>query len=626
MKKRSAEKANRLINEKSPYLLQHAYNPVDWYPWGEEAFQKAKAEDKPVFLSIGYSTCHWCHVMEKDSFEDPEAAGLLNELFVPVKVDREERPDLDMKYMAACQALTGQGGWPLTVFLTPDKKPFFAGTFFPKKSRYGIAGLTEILPRLSELWNNDRQRVVQAAADLTGALQKMSAESSIEQNPDLAATLPQEELLNEAYRYLLNSYDHRYGGFGGAPKFPAPHQLLFLLRYREHSGDHRAAEMALATLRAMHRGGIFDQLGFGMHRYSVDEKWLVPHFEKMLYDQALTAFAACEAYLLSNDEEMADLARQIFSYVLSEMRDGKGAFYAAEDADSEGKEGTFYVWRPDEVTRVLGKEKGSLVAEYYGITAEGNFEDGTSVLHRQHEDKDFAAGKGISVEELRGLIQDSREKLFASRKQRERPFLDDKIITSWNGMLIAALARGAVILENENYLKAAKEAAAFILEKMVSAEGELLRRYRAGEAGISGFLDDYANLAWGLLEIYKASGEKEYLDKAEELTREMLERFDRGSGALLYSAAEDSDFSMDAEAYDGATPSGVSVAAMNLLQLGRLLQDEELTGKGKSLLAAQKDKIEHHPAGFTHLLSALAYLHSERLQSFNCDAEGNCVL
>ena len=621
------KKANRLVNEKSPYLLQHAYNPVDWHPWGEEAFQKAKEENKPVFLSVGYSTCHWCHVMEKDSFEDAEAAALINKHFIPVKVDREERPDIDQKYMAACQALTGQGGWPLTVFLTPEKKPFYAGTFFPKTSRYGINGLMEILPRLSEFWEKDRERVVKAADELVDALRKMAAgEEAKGKDRGSLGDLAVAQLLDKAYSSFENSYDSEYGGFGSAPKFPAPHQLLFLLRHWKRTGDEKARDMVLETMRRMHRGGIFDQLGFGLHRYSVDEKWLVPHFEKMLYDQALIALAAIEAYKSSGEKEMAIFARRIFTYLSRDMLSGEGAFYAAEDADSEGEEGTFYVWRPEEIIQILGSEKGVIINEYYGVTGNGNFEGGKSILHRSHDDQAFAEARGISVEELDELLEDAREKLLSYRDKRERPFLDDKIITSWNGLLIAALARGSAVLKEKEYLEAAKKAAAFIMSKMALPDARLMRRYREGEAAIDAFLDDYANLAWGMLEIYKAGGETEYLDQAVALSRKMIELFDRGDGIFNYAIESegDHDFGLEAEAYDGATPSGVSVAAMNLVQLGRMIQEKELEDKGLELIAAQEDKLERYPTGFAYLLSALDFSVSEAGKKFTCHADGSC--
>ncbi len=625
-------KANRLINEKSPYLLQHAYNPVDWYPWSEEAFEKARSEDKPVFLSIGYSTCHWCHVMEKDSFENEAAAELINEHFVPVKVDREERPDLDQKYMAACQALTGQGGWPLTVFLTPDKKPFYAATFIPRTARYGMNGLMDILPRLSEFWKKDRERVVKAGEDLVNALQQIGGGPNGKTETEQGSgninekELPGKELLERAVDHFIGSYDREFGGFGQAPKFPAPHQLVFLLRRYKRKKDDQILEMVLNTLRAMHRGGIFDQLGYGIHRYSVDEKWLVPHFEKMLYDQALVATAALEAYRVSGDEEMAVLARKVFSYVLDEMRSPQGAFYAAEDADSEGHEGTFYIWRLEELKEILGKERGELVAAYYGVTGKGNFENGTSILHRSKNDDEFAAERGISQSELEQAVEESRKLLLEVRSRRERPFRDDKILTSWNGLMIAALAAGSRILEDPKYLEAAEEAASFIKGKMIQPDGRLLRRYRDGEAGISAFLDDYAYLAWGYLELYRAVSNPQYLEEAERLVRLLLDEFRADNGYLHFSAdsEEPADFGLEAEAYDGAMPSGWSAAVLSLLQLGRMLPDEDLAGEAENLIKLQKDKLERYPTGFSYLLTALDYALHVSEESLYCSKDGDC--
>ncbi|MGM0688060.1 MAG: thioredoxin domain-containing protein [Bacillota bacterium] len=625
MEKAGKNKPNRLVKEKSPYLLQHAYNPVDWFPWGDEAFEKAKKENKPVFLSIGYSTCHWCHVMEKDSFEDQEVAALINEHFIPIKVDREERPDLDQKYMAACQALTGQGGWPLTVFLTPDKKPFYAGTFFPKRSRYGINGMMEILPKLSAFWKEDRDRVIQAGNELTSALTQM-ARNTGSANGKVLRTLPGADLLDRACKQLKDSYDKQYSGFGEAPKFPAPHQLIYLVRCWNRNNDSKALEMAVSTLRAMHRGGIFDQIGYGLHRYSVDRRWLVPHFEKMLYDQALVVLAALEAYKSSGEDEMAIFARKVISYVMTELASPEGAFFAAEDADSEGEEGTFYVWRPEELIEALGKEQGSLVSDYFGVTEKGNFEKGKSIFHRVADDDKFATERGMTEEDLAKTLELARTTLLKVRSHRERPFRDDKIITSWNGLIIAALARAAYILQEPDYLRAAEKAVSFITHKMVSPDGRLLRRYREGEAAIPAFLDDYANLTWGFLEIYRSSSEPVYLERAENLSREMLDLFMKEKGILQYSNSneEPEDFALEAEASDSATPSGVSVAAMNLLRLGRLLQQESMVKIGRGLIKSQQSKLERFPTSFTYLLTALDYALSANGENFYCTPDGNC--
>ncbi len=624
MEKRGEIKANRLIKEKSPYLLQHAYNPVDWFPWADEAFARAREENKPVFLSIGYSTCHWCHVMEKDSFEDPEVADLLNRHFIAVKVDREERPDLDQKYMAACQALTGQGGWPLSVFLTPERKPFYAATFIPKNARYGLNGMVEILPRLSEYWQKDRNRVIQAGDELVAALAQASRTGA--DKGQLKEKLPGKELLQNAYGQLQGAYDSQYGGFGNAPKFPAPHQLIFLLRYWKRTGEEEALQMAVKTLQAMHHGGIFDQLAYGIHRYSVDERWLVPHFEKMLYDQALTTLAAVEAFEASGSEDLAAMAEEIITYVLNELTAPGGAFYAAEDADSEGEEGTFYVWDLEELQRLLGTEGSKLVADYYGISADGNFEKGKSILFRKLPDEAFAASRNMSVEALKQSIDEARSLLLAYRSRRERPFRDDKIITSWNGLFIAALARAAVVLKRNDFLTAAEQAMNFIMDEMVSPEGVLFRRYREGEAAIPGFLDDYANLAWANLELFVATKNDYYLKKAESLSHKMLELFYDREGKFFYSTFEDSPAELmpEAEAYDGAFPSGVSVTAMNLLQLGRLLQDESLKDKGEKTIKAQLENLERSPTGFCYLLAALDYALNANEGSFHCTPGGNC--
>jgi len=602
------KQANRLIKEKSPYLLQHAHNPVDWYPWSEEAFEKAKRENKPVFLSIGYSTCHWCHVMEHESFEDKEVAALLNEYFVAVKVDREERPDLDQLYMAACQILTGQGGWPLTVILTPDKKPFFAGTYFPRKAKYGINGLLELLPRFSELWRTQKGKVIEGAEELTAAIMKQS-EHGIDQEPlrEKVTGKNGEELLDSGYNALKKSYDPRNGGFGIAPKFPAPHQIIYLLAYSKRREGSEAEEMAINSLRAMHRGGIFDQLGYGLHRYSVDEKWLVPHFEKMLYDQALIAYAAAEAYNHKADHEMECFVRCILEYLIREMRSPDGGFYAAEDADSEGEEGTFYFWSPEEVKQLLGREAGAIVNDYFGISENGNFEKGKSVLHRPFDDREFAAARGITVSELEQLIEKARSKMLTERNSRVRPFLDDKIITSWNGLAIAALARAAAVLQDHKYLVSAEETASFILNNMKLAEGKLARRYRRGEKAIEAFLDDYANLVWGLLELYEASGKDEYLKEAVNWNSSLIALFYRDKGRFSYSSGNDTVNSLvpDAEAFDGAVPSAISVTAMNFIRLGQLTADDDLEEKGVSLVAARLGMIKNNPTAFTYLLTAL---------------------
>ena len=593
-----AEKPNRLINEKSPYLLQHAHNPVDWYPWGEEAFARAQAEGKALFLSIGYSTCHWCHVMARECFEDDAVAALLNEHFVSIKVDREERPDVDQIYMSACQALTGQGGWPLSLFLTPDKKPFFAGTYISKLSRYGITGMMELLPRLASLWRERREEAVEAGEQLMAAL----AEQGRGEGPGV---LPGSDQLDKAYRLLRDSFDERHGGFGGAPKFPVPHRLTFLLRYWKRTGEPEALQMVTVTLKRMARGGIFDQLGYGFHRYSTDERWLAPHFEKMLYDQALLAMAYLEGYQAAGEHEYATTARAIFEYLLCDLRTPEGAFCSAEDADTEGEEGLFYLWTPAEIAAVLGEEQGRLVGEYFGVTEKGNFEKDRSILHRPHDPGKFAAGRKLDPAELLRVIDASREKLLRARSGRERPFKDDKILTSWNGLAVAALARGGAVLGESRYIEAAEAAASFIKEKMTATDGGLLRRYRDGEAALPAFLDDYAFLIRGLLELYGATFRTAHLEGALFLAERMLELFQDGEGFLRFVSGDEGDLPAFVDASDGALPSGNSVAALTLLQLGRLTGREDLTERGEAIIGAFGGELQRSPTAYTAMLSAL---------------------
>ena len=594
-------KANRLSSEKSPYLLQHARNPVDWYPWGEEAFVRAQAEDKPVFLSIGYSTCHWCHVMARECFEDAEVAGLLNEHFISIKVDREERPDLDQIYMSACQALTGQGGWPLSVFLTPDKKPFFAGTYFPRRSRHGITGFMELLPRLAALWRDEREKAVEAGEQLLQAVAAQGRGTG-------GGALPGAGILDEAYRRLRGNFDERYGGFGGAPRFPVPHRLTFLLRFWKRSGEEKALQMVAATLKSMARGGIFDQLGYGFHRYSTDELWLAPHFEKMLYDQALLALACLESYQVTGEPEFAVTARSVLEYMLRDLPAPGGAFHSAEDADTEGEEGLYYLWTPAEIIGVLGEARGPLAAEYFGVTDNGNFKGGRSILHRPHDPDTFAKAKGLDPAVLQGIIDESRLELYRARSGRKRPFKDDKIITSWNGLAIAALACGAAALGEARYAKAASATVSFIREKMVGPGGRLLRRYRDGEAALPAYLDDYAFLIWGLLELYRATFNAAHLEWAVLLGESMLELFGGHNGALLFVGADSpEELPAYADASDGAIPSGNSAAALNLLRLSRLTGREEWWERGEAIIRAFSGDLRRNPESFTFMLSALDF-------------------
>ncbi|MDR6882219.1 thioredoxin domain-containing protein [Bacillus sp. 3255] len=597
---------NRLAAEKSPYLLQHAHNPVDWYPWSQEAFAKAKQENKPVFLSIGYSTCHWCHVMAHESFEDPIIAEMLNRDFISIKVDREERPDVDHIYMAVCQAMTGQGGWPLTVFMTPEKKSFFAGTYFPRSRKYNRAGMVELIAQFAAKWKEDAERIreigEQVMQETTHRL--LSSRTGGELN---------EETLHEAFRQYEHSFDSANGGFGTSPKFPAAHQLSFLLRYYQRTGNERALEMVEKTLDAMHRGGMYDHIGFGFARYSVDERWLVPHFEKMLYDNALLLMTYTEAHQVTGKAKYAEVAHQIITYVLREMTDGAGAFYSAEDADSEGVEGKFYVWTPDEVEDVLGIDESDLFCELFDITDEGNFEGHSIPNLLQTTLESFARRKRIPPDELTARMEAARTKLFEHRERRVRPGKDDKILTAWNGLMIAALSKAARALDEPGYAEAAAKAADFLLRELRREDGRLLARYRDGEAAFLGYVDDYAFLVWGLLELYETTFELRYLREALQLNADMLRLFgdEEGGGLFFYGSDAEQLPARPKEIYDGAMPSGNGAAALNLLRLARLSYDAKLSQAADRQLQAFAGAVRNHPPGHALTLAALDFAYGE---------------
>jgi len=600
---------NRLAASNSPYLLQHADNPVDWYPWGEEVFRRARDEDKPLFVSIGYATCHWCHVMAHESFEDAEVARLLNEAFVNVKVDREERPDVDGVYMAAAQALTGHGGWPLTVVLTPDGRPFFAGTYFPRESRAGRIGMLDLVPRLAAVWREDRARVDRSAALITDALRA-----------DLAETTPGAALgadvLERGFVQLRARYDAEHGGFGAAPKFPTPHHLLFLLRYARRTGEAEALLMATRTLRAMRRGGVWDHVGFGFHRYSTDRRWLLPHFEKMLYDQALLAMAYAEAFQATGEAEFRRTAEQVLDYVARDLTSPAGAFFSAEDADSlnaEGRmeEGAFYVWTETELDDVLGAD-AALARVAFGTEPEGNVLDeatrrrtGANVLHLPVAPEALAERFGLTPEALGARLGAIRGRLFEARRNRPRPLLDDKVLTDWNGLMIAALAKAARAFSEPAYAERAARAADFFLERMRTPDGRLLHRYRNGDAGLPAHLDDYAFFAWGLFELYEATFEERFLREALALHRAMLDRFgDPEHGGLFFTDAEGEGLVVRQKAYyDGALPSGNAVAMLNGLRLGRLTGDAALEREAERI-GASSAEIAAQPAAHTFFLAA----------------------
>lgn len=587
--------SNRLKNEKSPYLLQHKENPVDWYPWCDEAFQKAAWEDKPVFLSIGYSTCHWCHVMAHESFEDDKVAALLNHNYICVKVDREERPDIDAVYMSVCQAMTGSGGWPLTVVTTPEQKPFFAGTYFPKESYMGHIGLMDILEEISGLWRSRRKDLEDAGEQVTAAIQRKTS-------PKIYGS--ERELIQGAYGMFLEQFDSVWGGFGDAPKFPAPHNLLFLMRYFEAEHEPRALYMAERTLEAMADGGIHDHIGGGFSRYSTDKKWLVPHFEKMLYDNGLLILAYAEAYRLTGKGKYADTIRRTADYILRELTDGQGGFYCGQDADSEGVEGKYYVFTPKEIEKVLGKEDGAEFCRQYGIREEGNFE-GKCIPNRMGgEQKEW------------GRDDPRIQKLYEYRLRRTRLHKDDKILLSWNGWAIMGLARAGALLREKRYLMAAERAVKFVEEKMTGEGSRLFLGFRGGKMTPMGQLDDYAVYTLALLELYRVTFDIAYLENGIFRARQMAVYFEDQADGGYYRSPCDVGQLIDRpkEIYDGAMPSGNSVAAMVLQKLAYLTGEKEWQERARRQLEYCIREAGAYPAGYSFALLAVAeafYPHRE---------------
>ncbi|OQX12060.1 MAG: thioredoxin domain-containing protein [Desulfobacteraceae bacterium IS3] len=590
--------SNHLIYEKSPYLLQHAHNPVNWYAWSESAFERAKADNKPVFLSIGYATCHWCHVMEKESFEDEETASYLNDTFICIKVDREERPDIDAVYMSACQLLSGGGGWPLTIFMTPDKKPFFAATYIPKRSQFGRAGVIDLCIRIKELWTSRKQYVLDSAESVAQALEKAFAFNA---KAELDASFS-----DRAYQQIEQSYDPQFGGFNPVPKFPMPHRLMFLLRYYQRTGHAKALEMVRETLSAMRLGGIWDHIGFGFHRYSTDAHWLLPHFEKMLYDQALMALACLETYQLTREQPYADMAHEIFTYVLRDMTAESGGFFTAEDADSEGHEGKFYVWTKQEFEDLLGKSEAEFWGKKFNLTQDGNFSDeatrqktGANILH---------LSEALNSEDKQRW-ETARAALFNAREKRIHPLKDDKILTDWNGLMIAALAFGARVLDTPEYLAAAEKASEFIMKNLRDKNGGLLHRYRDGEAKIEAFADDYAFLILGLSELYDSSKNPLYLEQAVCLQKTMIEKFrDNDNGGFFMTAGNELP-ARPKELYDGALPSANSVALLNLLRLSRFTGDSQWKEKASEIIRTFAGTVKPAPSAYTYfMIGAELYL------------------
>jgi hypothetical protein len=589
---------NRLINETSPYLQQHAHNPVDWYPWGPEALERARREGKPILLSIGYAACHWCHVMERESFEDPEIAALMNQHFVSIKVDREERPDLDAIYMQAVQVLTGRGGWPMTVFLTPDQKPFYGGTYFPPEDRGGMPGFPRILQSMAQAYATRRAEVAQSAEQLAAYLRQATA---VRASPEPLMA----EALGRAYQKLAPELDTENGGFGGAPKFPQPATLEFLLRHGSRIGDRVPTVMVDLTLDHMARGGIYDHLGGGFHRYSTDAVWLVPHFEKMLYDNALLARLYLHGFQATGHPRYRRVVEETLDYALRDMRDPSGGFYSAQDADSEGHEGKFYVWSHQEVLDLLGQEGAEPLMRYYDITEEGNFE-GVNILHLPQEPQALAAELGIPLADLEAVVAQGRARLHEARRRRIWPLRDEKVLTAWNGMMLCALAEAAAVLGRRVYLDAATATASFLLDSL-RRDGRLLRTWRDGQAKLKGYLEDYAFLIEGLVALYEASGGVRWIQEARSLAESMLELFWDPVQGVFFDTGRDHEALLvrPRDIFDGAVPCGSSAAAMALLRLGALTGVAEYRNRAGQALRSVRELILQSPAAFGYWLSAL---------------------
>ncbi|MDZ7683150.1 MAG: thioredoxin domain-containing protein [Fodinibius sp.] len=606
------ETKNKLANESSPYLLQHADNPVNWYPWGDEAFAKAQQEDKPVLVSIGYATCHWCHVMAHESFEDKQVANLMNQYFVNIKVDREERPDIDNTYMQVCQMLTGSGGWPLNVFLTPDKKPFYAATYIPKVGRQGRPGMRELIPRLAQLWKKDREKIADSTDEIVNAFQK-SNKFEGDDNID-------ELVLEKAYSQFERQYDGTHGGFGSSPKFPSAHNLMMLLRYAKQNPDSDALVMVEKTLTQMRRGGLFDQIGWGFHRYSTDPKWLVPHFEKMLYDQAILLMAYTEAWQLTGNSLFKQTADEIISYLRRKMQDENGGFYSAEDADSEGEEGKFYVWSVGEIRDLLPTAEAELAIEVFNFTEEGNYADeatgrqtGKNIPHLKKGFSELADERNMSEQQLSKTLESIRTKLLDARQDRVHPLLDDKILTDWNGLIIAALAKAGRAFQNADYIEHAKRGCDFILSTMRTEAGTLKHRFRNGDVAIDGHADDYAFVIWGLIELYEATFDSSYLKEAVELQKQFISDFWDAQDGGFYFTAESAEelLGRKKEIYDGAMPSSNSVAMMNLQRLGRMTGNtdwEQMADQSQKRFAKE---IKKAPTGFGAALQSIDFALSD---------------
>jgi uncharacterized protein len=591
---------NRLISETSPYLLQHAHNPVDWYAWGEDAFIRAKEENKPILLSIGYSACHWCHVMEHESFENEEIAKLMNENFINIKVDREERPDLDQIYMNAVQMMTHHGGWPMTVFLTPEGVPYYGGTYFPPEDRYNMPGFPRVLQGVADAYRERSEDVAQTAASILSELNRLSG--AAESNQMLSV-----QLLDQAYSGMIRNYDRANGGFGNAPKFPPAMTLEFVLRTYYRTKRQEALDIVAHTSRKMAEGGIYDQLGGGFHRYATDSKWLVPHFEKMLYDNALLARLYLHYYQVTGDEFARSTVEGILDYVVREMTDSAGGFYSTQDADSEGHEGKFFVWDYDEIKELLGASDAVLFSAYYNVTQEGNFE-GKNILNVTHSIEEVAAEHEVSVEHLRQVLERGRRTLFEKREQRVKPGRDEKILTSWNGLMLASFAEAAATLDRNDYAEVARKNAAFVLDHL-RRNGLLLRTFKDGQAKLNAYLEDYAFLIDGLLLLFETTGESRWIRASLELAQKTIDEFwDSDQGGFFFTGKSHEELIVRSKDYfDNATPSGNSVAADVLLRLSLLTNNDDFKRRAVTVLRLIAETAGRYPAGFGRALSALDF-------------------
>jgi uncharacterized protein YyaL (SSP411 family) len=596
---------NRLVHESSPYLLQHAHQPVDWFPWGEEAIEKSRKEDMPILLSVGYAACHWCHVQSAESFENEAIAQLMNENFVCIKVDREERPDIDSIYMNAVQMLTGHGGWPMTVFLTPDLKPFYGGTYYPPVDRQGMPGFPRVLLAMAEAYKTKRDEVTSSAESITAELQKTNRFQPT--NDPLTS-----EVFDQAYTALYAGFDKTYGGFGRAPKFPPSMALMFLLRYYQRTNTPEALHMVEVTLHRMANGGMYDHLGGGFARYSVDNYWLVPHFEKMLYDNALLARVYLQAYQATKRPLYRRVAEEILEYAMRDLTDRAGGFYSSEDADSEGEEGKFYVWTKAEVLEILGTEEGNLFCEFYDITDIGNFEHGKSIINTPHNLENFAERKDLAPDELAKRLTSGRKKLFYAREERVRPGLDNKVLTAWNGLMLTAFAEAANILGRDDYRAVARRNADFILESLQQG-GRLLRTYKDGKSKLNGYAEDYAYVIEGLLASYEATFDLKYFNEARRLADTLIEQFwdETEEGFFFTSTDHEELITRTKDYFDNAIPSGNSVAALALQKLSLLTADARYQTHALAILRVARQFMSRYPNAFGYMLCALDFYLSE---------------